>query len=71
MLRDRLVWGIRDDIIQKKLLQEKELTFQRALAIAQGSEAADRNLREMKAPKQELDSNSKGITVKSEPVHKV
>ena len=71
MLRDRLVWGIKDDSIQKKLLQEKDLTFQRALAIAQGSEAADRNLREMKAPKQELDSNSKGVTVKSEPVHKV
>ena len=71
MLLDRLVWGIRDDSIQKKLLQEKELTFQRALAIAQGSEAADRNLREMKAPKQELDYNSRGITVKPEPVHKV
>ena len=71
MLRDRLVWGIRDDSIQKKLLQEKELTFQRALAIAQGSEPADRNLREMKAPKQELDSNSRRITVKPVPVHKV
>ena len=71
MLRDRLVWGIKDDSIQKKLLQEKNLTFQRALAIAQGSEAADRNLREMKVPKQELDSNSKGVTIKSEPVHKL
>ena len=71
MFRDQLVWGIRDDSIQKKLLQEKELTFQRALPIAQGSEAADRNLREMKAPKQKMDSNSRGITVKPEPVHKV
>ena len=51
---DRLVWGIKDNSIQKTLLQEKDLTFQRALAIAQGSltEATDRNLREMKAPKQ-------------------
>ena len=27
-LRDRLVWSIRDDSIQKKLLQERDLTFQ-------------------------------------------
>ena len=71
MLRDRLVWGIKGDSIQKKLFQEKDLTFQRALAIAQGSEAADRNLREMKAPQQELNSNSKGVTVKLCTVHKV
>ena len=71
MLQDQLVWGIRNDSIQKKLLQEKDLTFKQAQAIAQGSEAADRNLRGMKAPKQELDSNSKGKTVKSEPVHNV
>ena len=46
MLQDWLLWGIKDDSIQKKLLQT-----QRALAIAQRSEAADQNLREMKAPK--------------------
>ena len=72
MLQDRLVWAIKDDSIRKKLLQEKNLTLsQRALAIAKGSEAADRNLREMKAPKRELDSSSKGATMKTEPVHKV
>ena len=41
MLQDRLVWAS----IQKKLLQEKDLTLGRALKIAQGSEAADQNLR--------------------------
>ena len=45
--------------IQKKLLQEKDLTFQRALSIAQESEAADRNLREMKAPKRSWTSTGR------------
>lgn len=34
MLRDRLVWGINDDSIQKKLLQE-------FLTLAQGPETAE------------------------------
>ena len=71
ILWDRLVWGSKNDSIQKKLLQEKDLTFQRALVITQRSEVADQNLRDMKAPKQELNSNSKGVTVKCGPVHKV
>ena len=65
MLRDRLVWGINDDKIQAKLLQEKDpLTFDRALTIARGYETADQNLKEMKAPVTE-------VKVKSEPVHKM
>ena len=63
--------AVKNDSIQKKLLQEKDLTFQRALVITQRSEVADQNLRDMKAPKQELNSNSKGVTVKCGPVHKV
>ena len=34
MLRDRLVCGIRDKKIQRRLLVEKELTFQKAYEIA-------------------------------------
>ena len=49
MLWDRLTWSIKDNSIQKKLLQEKDLTFQQALVIAQQSEAADQNLRDIKA----------------------
>ena len=59
MLRDKLVWGINDAGIQKKLLQESDpLTLARALTVAQGAETADKNLKEMKAPLQELDSTS-------------
>ena len=70
MLRDRLVYGVNDDNIRRKLLQEKDadLTFQRALSIALGAETADQNLREMKAPYREV---SAGVPVKSDPVHRV
>lgn len=45
MVHDRLVWGINDEGIQKKLLQENDpLTLTRALTIAQGAETVDKNL---------------------------
>lgn len=50
MLRDRLVCGINDEHTQKKLLAETALTYEKALTIAQGSETATRNPREMRTP---------------------
>ena len=47
MLRDWLVWGIRDKYIQKKLLPEAMLTQKDALWIAQSAETAEKNLCEM------------------------
>ena len=47
MLRDRLVCGISDDSIQRRLLSESSLSFQKPLEIAQGHEAAARNAREI------------------------
>ena len=44
MLRDRLVCGINDKRIQRRLLAEPDLTFKRAFELAQGLEIADRNL---------------------------
>ena len=41
MLRDRIVCGINNEAIQKKLLAEKYLTYEHAITIAQGSEQAD------------------------------
>ena len=42
MLRDRIVYGINDKVIQKKLLQETDLTYARAISLAQGFETAVR-----------------------------
>eukprot|EP00731_Ephydatia_muelleri_P001691 Em0001g1691a len=43
MLRDRLVCGIKDEHIQRRLLAEPNLTFKKAQDIAQALESADRN----------------------------
>ena len=42
MLRDRLVCGVNLAGIQKRLLAEKDLTFTKALDIAQALEAAEK-----------------------------
>ena len=47
-LRDRLVCGVRQENVQKRLLAEADLTMERAMAIAQGMEAADRNAKSFK-----------------------
>ena len=47
MLRDKLVCAINDEAIQKRLLSERELTFEKALRTAQGMEAAAKNLKEL------------------------
>ena len=47
-LRDRLVCGLRYESVQKRLLSEPDLTFKRALEIAQSLEAADKNAKALK-----------------------
>ena len=49
MLRDRLVCGIRDRRLQKCLLAETYLIFQKALDISQAIEAAERTARDLLA----------------------
>ena len=49
-LRDRLVCGLRVESIQKRLLAETDLTLKKALELAQGMEAADRNTKSLKTP---------------------
>ena len=44
MLRDRLVCGINNEQIQRKLLSEPELTYKKVLELAQGLKAATKNL---------------------------
>ena len=45
MIRDRLVFGINDKAIQKRLLAEPKLTYKRAVELAQELESADRDMK--------------------------
>ncbi|KAI4895675.1 hypothetical protein NFI96_020671 [Prochilodus magdalenae] len=47
MLRDRLVCGVGDDSIQRRLLAEVELTFEKALKISQAMESANKDIRDL------------------------
>ena len=38
MLRDQLVWGVKNDAIQQKLLGEVKLTFKRVMELAQNDQ---------------------------------
>ena len=49
MLRDRLVCGVRDDRIQRRLLAEKDLNLQKAVEIATSIEMAAKNVRDLQA----------------------
>lgn len=46
-LRDRLVHGIRDDVMRRRLLEEPELTLDRAVQIVASMEAAVRGAKQM------------------------
>lgn len=48
-LRDRFVCGLRSEVMQKKLLVESTLTFQRAIEIAQSMEAAASNTKHLQS----------------------
>ena len=47
-LRDRLVCGLRNEAIQKKLLTEADLTLIRAVELSVGMEAAEKNAKSLK-----------------------
>ena len=48
-LRDRFVYGLRSEVMQKRLLSEVDLSFNRADKIAQGIEAAEQHTQKLKA----------------------
>ena len=48
VLRDRFVCGLRHEAIQQRLLSETDLTYAKAMEIAQGMEAADRHSKSLK-----------------------
>ena len=47
-LRDRFVCGLRHEAIQRRFLSETDLTYAKAMEIAQGMEAADRHSKSLK-----------------------
>ena len=50
MLRDRLVCGIKDERIQRRLLQDTDLTYDKAMSTARAMETAARNAEELQKP---------------------
>ena len=48
-MRDKLVSGLRQESLQKRLLAEKDLTFKKAVEIAKSVEAAEKITKEMKS----------------------
>jgi len=50
MLRDRLVCGVNDSRIQRRLLAELELTFKKAYELAQAIEMADKDMKQQQVP---------------------
>ncbi len=51
MIRDRLVCGINDIAIQKRLLAEPKLTYKKAVEVAHSLERADKNIQLLKQPR--------------------
>lgn len=49
MLQDRLVCGINEDRIQRRLVSETDLTFESALSLAQAMESANKNVQDLQA----------------------
>ena len=50
MLRDRLVCGINDKRMQRRLLSEPELTYQKAFDLAQAMESAEKHTQSLHVP---------------------
>ena len=50
MLRDRLVCGVEEPKIQRRLLAEPDLTFDKAFELAIASESADKNAKDLQPP---------------------
>ena len=50
MLRDRLVCGIRDSRVQRRLLSEVNLTFSKAFELAKAAELAEKSVADLQRP---------------------
>ena len=55
LIRDRVIVGLRDDSMRARLLREKHLTLETAIAIVRAQEQADDQLRKLNKPKPSMD----------------
>ncbi len=62
MLRDRLVCGINDDVIQCRLLGEATLSFTKAMEIAQGMESAALHAKDIQKASGNVQSDAFQVT---------
>ena len=68
MLRDHLVCEVNEETIQCRLLAESGLTLKKTLKIAQGLEAAARNVREIRIKPGKLTNTAGPMSVLHGPV---
>ena len=69
MLRDRLLCGITDTSVQKRLLAEKDLTLDKAVSLAQSVEIAEKGAKDLHLPTEdssELHKLTQGVSSGSE-----
>ena len=72
MLRDRLVCGINEHNIQRRLLSEKKLTYEKALELAHSMEAAMKSGKEIQGTSASQQGESNAVQpTPSKQVHQV
>ena len=67
ILRDKIVFSIGDEAIQKKLLDESKLTCDRAVKLAESAEAAAKGQKEMRTPIKPTDSAGPVKNIETRP----
>ena len=70
MIRDCLVCDIRDESIQRKLLSEKGLTYERAVTLAEEVETATHNLLEINPVSGGIKREPMNIVSEREPIQR-
>lgn len=71
MLRDRLVCGVNDDRMQRRLLSEVDLNFEKALSICQAMESANKNVKDLQGMLSEETAQATRMLKGQTSVHRV
>ena len=68
LIRDRIVCGIRSNVVRKRLLREKDLNLERAVEICKSSEITDNQLKNIVVDQDEREVNEVKSDSKKPPV---